>query len=292
MIEKYFYMDRQTAQDLLDEIKYTEAAKRGIDRHAFLFGDYAVLSTCRLKLRNVVTRDDDLAYLDEIIYTLYKLRERGVAVVPILGYCYDPDSRDGNGYIFQQRAKGEELYDDAIMTKFHVWAQNKPEGVYLSTHLSYGEAANYLSVRTHTISQAPQEHFNQFIYDMLQILSEDILIDFNGQSNFFYDSAGFQYIDLDTHNDYKYGLTPVKPDIKEITARCGFSPCHYAEGTDAFSHIALSEQAIRLLGSEQLRNLKMDNQIIFEKCKTALKDNGLPDDMINSSLKRLKIFGS
>lgn len=44
-------MDRQTAQDLLDKVKYSEAEKRGIDRHAFLFGEYAVLSTCRLKLR-------------------------------------------------------------------------------------------------------------------------------------------------------------------------------------------------------------------------------------------------
>ena len=119
MIEKYFYIDKQTAHALLEEVVHTKATKRGIDRHAFLLGDYAVLSTNRLKLRNVVTRDDSLKYLDEIIHTLYALQERGVAVIPVLGYCYDPGNRDGNGYIFQQRAKGEELYDDAVMTKFH-----------------------------------------------------------------------------------------------------------------------------------------------------------------------------
>ena len=84
-------------------------------------------------------------------------------VNPILGYCYDPDSCDGKGYLFQVRAKGAELFDDAIMTKFCVWTQNKSEGVYLSTHLNDSEAADYLTFRTHTISQVPQDHFDRFI---------------------------------------------------------------------------------------------------------------------------------
>ena len=37
--------------------------------------------------------------------------QQGVAVVPILGYCFDPDSENGNGYIFQLRAKGEEFWE-------------------------------------------------------------------------------------------------------------------------------------------------------------------------------------
>jgi len=292
MIEKYFYIDCQTACELLDQIKHIEAAKRGIDRHAFILGDYVVLSTERLKLRNVVTRDDELVYLDEIIKTLTMLRERGIAVIPILGYCYDPNSRDGKGYLFQLRAKGAELYDDAVMTKFCVWAQNKSEGVYLSTDLNDNEAADYLTFRTHTISQVPQDHFDRFIYDMLQILNEDILIDCNGQSNFFYDSnAGFQFIDLDAHNDYKYGLISTKPDIKEKACCCGFVPCHYAEGTELYSHAALAEQAIYLLDGSRLHNLKIDNQIVFEKCMLALKHNGIPEYMINSALKSIKILG-
>ncbi len=35
-------------------------------------------------------------------------------VVLILGYCYDGDSGDGDGYILQERAKGKGLYDDAL----------------------------------------------------------------------------------------------------------------------------------------------------------------------------------
>ena len=292
MIEKYFYIDSQTARELLGQIKHIEAAKRGIDRHAFLLGDYVVLSTERLKLRNVVTRDDELVYLDEIIRTLNMLRECGIAVIPILGYCYDSSSRDGEGYLFQLRAKGAELYDDAIMTKFYVWAQNEPEEMYLSTHLNDNEVADYLTFRTHTISQVPQEHFDRFIYDMLQILNEDILIDCNGRSNFFYDSnVGFQYIDLDAHNDYKYGLISTKPDIKKIVSYCGFVPCHYAERTELFSHAALAEQAVCMLGGSRLHNLKIDNQIVFEKCMLALRHNGIPEYMINSALKKIKIFG-
>lgn len=292
MIEKYFYIDCQTAHELLEQIKHIEAAKRGIDRQAFLLGDYVVLSTERLKLRNVVMRDDELAYLDEIIKTLNMLRERGIAVIPILGYCYDPNSRDGRGYLFQLRAKGTELYDDAIMTKFCVWAQNKSEGAYLSTYLNDNEAADYLTFRTHTISQVLQDHFDRFIYDMLQILDEDILIDCNGKSNFFYDSKlGFQYIDLDAHNDYKYGFISAKPDIKEIVSYCGFVPCHYAEGTELFSNAALEEKAICLLGDSRLHNLKIDNQIVFEKCMLALRHNGIPEYMIKSALKKIKILG-
>lgn len=120
MIEKYFGIAPDAAGELLSRTKDMNPSKRGIDCRVYLLGDYAVLKTSRLKLRNVTTRDDDLAYLDELIRALIKLRERGVNAVPILGYCYDPDSKDGDGYIFQPKALGEELYDDAVMREFYV----------------------------------------------------------------------------------------------------------------------------------------------------------------------------
>ena len=292
MIEKYFYMDARTAQELLEKVKGMKASGRGIDRQAFLTGEYAVLSCGRLKLRNVVTRDEDLAYLDEIIHTLWRLHQRGVAAVPILGYCCDPKSDDGSGYLFCQRARGRELYDDGILTKFQVWAQNRPEGVYLSTSLDDREAADYLLSRTQMIAQISQEQFDRFVFDALQILAEDILIDCNGKSNFFYDpEAGFQFIDLDSHNDYRYGLAAQRMDMGELACLCGFVPCHYAEGTEVFAGSALSEQVMRTVESDRRSSLKLYNQMIFEKCRAALRNNGISESTVNAALKKHKFFG-
>lgn len=292
MKELYLGIDPQTAHSLLDQVKTMKSTKRGIDRHAFLIGDYAVLSTNRLKLRNVETRDEDLAYFHEIIETLAHLDRRGVSVVPILGYCYEPDSQDGKGYIFQRRARGAELYDDAVLTKFQVWAQANPDSVYLSASFSSDAAAEYLLTRTHEISQVPQVHFDKFIADMICILNKDILVDCNGKSNFFYDrKAGFQFIDLDAHNDYRYGLTERKPDIERIVSFSGFTPCHYAAETRVFASSALDGQAIRILGENGLRTLEENNRGIFEKCFAALKNNGIPEANLRESLTALRIFG-
>ncbi len=78
-----------------------------------------------------LTRDDNLVYYDELVHCLMNLKEQGVASVPILGYCYDPDSENGDGYIIQQRAKGEELYNDAILKEYYVGKENYS---YLSNH--------------------------------------------------------------------------------------------------------------------------------------------------------------
>ena len=292
MQEKYFYIEKEVARQLLNRVSRMHYAKRGFDRRAYLLDDYVVLSTNRLKLRNVDTRYDDFAYFDEIIETLANMHACGIAVVPILGYCYDPHSSDGEGFIIQQRAKGEELYDDAILTKFTVWAQNKNQEVYLSTDLSDAEAADYLYSRTHAIAQAPQIHFDRFVHDMIRILEANILVDFNGSSNFFYDqSAGFQFIDLDAHNDYRYGLSSTKPCIEEIVSLCGFVACHYAEDTELFAHVALANNTLDALTPETLKMLKAENQIVFEKSKSAMRSNGIPENMLNQALSKLKIFG-
>ncbi|MCL2300984.1 MAG: hypothetical protein FWC27_12650 [Firmicutes bacterium] len=274
MTEKYFYIEPEKARALLAQTQGMKAAKRGIDSHVYLIGEYAVLTTGRLKLRNVATRDDDLAYLDELIGTLMRLREQGVAVVPILGYCYDPDSEDGDGYIFQPRAKGEELYDDAVMQ-----AYKARKCAYLS---SGADPKAYILTRTNQIAQAPQAHFDKFIRDMLGLLDHDILIDSNGKSNFFYDEkAGFQFIDLDSHMDYRYGLAERTYSSGEICAYDGFVPCHYA----------LDKKALKKLGKQELQQLARDNQVIFEKCKAAMLRGGITEAQLKKPLKTLKIFG-
>ena len=92
MVERYFSIDPGVARDLINCIQNMKPTKRGIDRCAYLFDEYAVLSTHRLKLRNVDVRDDDLLYFDDIIEKLIQLHDKGVHAVPILGYCRKSES--------------------------------------------------------------------------------------------------------------------------------------------------------------------------------------------------------
>ncbi|MCL2513321.1 MAG: hypothetical protein FWF08_05420, partial [Oscillospiraceae bacterium] len=250
--------------------------------------EYAVLTTSQIKLRNIATRDDDLAYFDELIKTLMALFEQSIAIVPILGYCYDPGSENGTGYIFQPRAKGEELYDDAVMTKYYAWAQKNPGGAYLSSDI---DAEEYILSRTDFISKAPQKHFDKFISDIIVLLDSDILIDFMGKSNFFYDgTAGFQFVDLDSHTDYKYGLAEHKPDSMGLASIYGFTPCHFAAGTKILPGLALDKKAISKIGKKGRQKLAQDNRTIFEKCRTAMFNNGISEKQLDNSLEMLKIY--
>ena len=274
MTEKYFYIEPDTARELLSQTKDMKAAKRGIDSHVYLIGEYAVLTTGRLKLRNVATRDDNLAYFDELIETLMRLHGQGVAVVPILGYCYDPESENGTGYLLQPRARGEELYDDAVTKKYR---RSKASYFFPSDV----DPKEYILSRTGYISQVPQEHFDKFIGDMIVIMEHDILIDSNGKSNFFYESAaGFQFIDLDSHTDYKYGLAE-KRDGGEICAYAGFVPCHNN----------LDKMVIKRLGRKNLQQLARDNRIIFEKCRAAMLRNGITEEQVKQAIAALNVFG-
>ena len=142
------------------------------------------------------------------------------------------------------------------------------------------------------ISKVPQKHFDKFIRDIIVLLNNDILIDFNAKSNFFYDETeGFQFIDLDSHTDYKYRLVENKMDGKEIAAYYGFMPCHFAVGTKVLPNHALDEKAISIIDDEKLLQLAADNKTIYEKCKTALLNNGISEEQLSNSLTLLKLFG-
>ena len=290
MKEKFFYIDPRTARELLSRIEEMKASARGFDKHVYLIDDYAVLAASKIKLRNVTTRDDDLVYYDALIMTLMNLYNHGVSVVPTLGYCYDADSENGTGYIFQPRAAGEELFNDAVMKAYYVWALKNPNDVYFYPNDT--DAREYILSRTKYISEVPQDHFDKFVKDIIVLNENDILIDFIGKSNFFYDKKfGFQFIDLDSHTDYKYGLVESK-DNDNIGALLGcFTPCHLAVGTVAFSMRALDEDAMSKLDMDELRQLKQDNMIIFEKCKNAVLSNGFSAEKMNNALEYLKIFG-
>lgn len=286
MQEKYFYIAPQKARELLRQIQGMQADKRGLDNQVYLVGEYAVLATTKLKLRNYPTRDEDLAYYDELVQCLMRLKEQGVRVVPVLGYCYDPDSENGSGYIIQQRAKGEELYDDARLKEFYV---GKECFSYLSGHT--GEK-QYLLDRTKYISDVPQEHFDQWIGDIITLLDNDILVDFNTRSNFFHDvEEGFSFIDLNSHTDYRYGLTDRRPDAREIASYYGFLPCHLSADTRVLMNLALDQEALAEMEEWELSQLASSNQAIFEKCRNALLHNGVSQEQICGALAMIKLFG-
>lgn len=288
MIEKYTGIERNKAREMIKGIEHKQYAHRGIDRCAYLFDDYAVMSTTRLKLRNVDVRDDELIHFDDIIVRLNRLYDEGVKVVPVLGYCYDAESEDGTGYIIMKRAKGAELYDDAVICRYQVWTQGQDD-VYLKSDIN---AAEYIVRRTHEIARVPQAHFDRFVSDILTILKNDILIDFQGKSNFFYDEReGFQFIDLDSHTDIYYGLTDEEVSIEEWAAVGSFVLCHFAEGTKAFASVALCNESIKEIGEEGLKQLAKDNLIIFDKCIKALKANNISDDVIKKTLQRVRVYG-
>ena len=288
MKEKFKYIDTETARSLIGRVKDMVPAHRGIDRSAYLFDEYAVLSTSRLKLRNVIVRDDDLVHLDDIMEKLMALRRGGVNVVPILGYCYDPASADGEGFLIMERAKGAELYDDAVICRYEAWAQE--EGApYLE---SEADPAAYILRRTHEAAGIPQDHFDKYISDVLAVLRSDILIDFHGKSNFFYDEKeGFGFVDLDSHTDSYYGLTEEVVPAEAWAAVGGFVPCHFGAGTAAFAPLALDPNAIQSIGGPGLERLAADNLCIYEKCISAMRANGIPEDILQNALRRIKVFG-
>ncbi|MDE7054396.1 MAG: hypothetical protein K2O84_06215 [Oscillospiraceae bacterium] len=290
MVERFIYIEPVTAHKLLSNLKLIKPSARGCDKHAYLIGNYAVLTTSKLKLRNITTRDDDLAHYDELIKLLMDLYKNGVSVIPVLGYCYDPDSKDGDGYIIQQRAKGEELFDDAVMKAYYVWTQKNPENLYFYPNTT--DAKSYILARTKFIAEVPQKHFNKFVSDTMILTNNDILIDFIGKSNFFYDKdCGFQFIDLDSHTDYKYGLCANK-DEDNLAALLGcFTPCHLDVGTRAFEMRALDKQAMLAFNDVQIKQIKRNNMIIFEKCMCAIRNYGFSDNEISTALAYLKIYG-
>ena len=261
IIEKYFGIDCEAAQQMIEATKNMASEKHGDNgfqnTKVFLFDEYAVLKMQNINVRNVETQDTDLKHLERLSKTLLDLQEQGVNVVPILAVQSD----DGKGYIIQQRAKGIELYDrDNLNDK------------------------NYVLERTKFFSNVPQEHFDKFIADTIRIIDEGIIVDSVGKDNFFYHEAiGFQFIDLNSHDDYEYGLSNEKPQSNKIAfLKCflplSHCPCYFV------SMPKYSEMVLHLLSEltdEEHNALKEYNKTIFEKCQIASKNNGIIDEIIS-----------
>lgn len=255
MIEKYFAIDCKTAQQMINSTKNMISEKSGNNgfqnTKVFLFDEYAILKMQNINFRNGTIQDPDLNHLSKLSMTLLDLQAKGVNVVPILAF----QSENGNGYIIQPRAKGAELYDR--------------------------EKANdkeYIMERVELLSNVPQEHYDKFVADTIEIVDAGVLVDFAGKDNFFYDKAiGFQFIDLNAHYDYEYGLTDLKPKGKQVAAYGCFLPCYFdtvPQYRDTVTKL-LSE-----LDDHERIVLTECNQKIFEKCKAAMINNGISEETI------------
>jgi hypothetical protein len=256
IIEKYFGIDREAANQMINETKNMNNVKSGNNdfqnTKVFLFNEYAVLKMKNIDIRNVDIQDRDLKYLEMLAISLIELEKNGVNVIPILAF----QNNNGNGYIIQKKAKGAELYDrDKIMEK------------------------RYVLERVELLSNAPQKHFDKFISDAIKIIEAGLLIDFIGKDNFFYhNTIGFQFIDLNAHFDYIYGCSNEKPASELIVIWNCFLPCYYdtmPEYHDTVSNLML------LLTDNELIFLKEHNRNIFEKVKKAMLHNGITKDNIN-----------
>ena len=258
IIKKYFGIDRESAQQMItatESMKNEKSGDNGFQNtKVFLFDEYAVLKMQNMNFRNVTNQDTDLKHLERLAVTLLDLQAQGVNVVPILAFQSD----NGNGCIIQPRAKGAELYD-----------RNKVSD------------KDYIIGRVKLLSDAPQEHFDKFVADAIKIIDIGVIVDFVGKDNFFYDEiTGFQFIDLNAHYDYEYGIGEkfTADVIKQIAAYNCFLPCYYdtvPQHRDTVSKI-FSE-----LTDKEHALLKERNRTIFSKCKTALLNNGISDEMIN-----------
>lgn len=259
LIEKYFGIDRESVWRLIKATEDMVNEKSGDNRFqntkVFLFDEYAVLKMQNINFRNVITQDTDLKHFERLAETLLDLQTKGVNVVPILAFASD----DGNGYIIQPKAKGAELYDRYKVNE-----------------------KDYVLGRVEFLSNAPQTHFDKFVADTIKITDAGVLIDFIGKDNFFYHEAvGFQFIDLNAHYDYIYGLNDAKPDGRQIAAYGCFLPCYFDTVPEYRNSVS---KILPILTDKESALLIERNRNIFGKCKTALINNGISKTMIDEAI--------
>lgn len=253
--ESYFGIERDAAQQMIAETKNMANDQSGDNvfqsTKVFLFDEYAVLKMQNIIFRNVETKDPDLKHLERLSRTLLVLQAEGINVVPILAF----QSENGNGYIIQQRAKGAELYDRNKMSD-----------------------KNYILERVELLSNIPQEHFDKFVIDAIKIIDAGVLIDFVGKDSFFYhQNIGFQFIDLNAHFDYEYGLSDARPQVEQIVAWNCFLPCYF--DTVPKYRDTVSKILPELTDKERVL-LRKHNKNIFKKCKNAMMKNGIAEELI------------
>lgn len=256
IIEKYFGIDREAAQKLIDDTLGKKNDRSGDNSFqstkVYLTDEYAILRMNNIIYRNVIAPDHDLHHLAHITQTLLELYAQGVHVVPIVGFQCDGE----NGCIIQRRAPGSELYDRGRLCD-----------------------KDYILSRVFCLSNAPQAHYDKFVADAVKIMNAGILIDFVGKDNFFYDeTTGFHFIDLSAHFDYVYGLADEKPNVTQIAAWNCFLPCYFDPVPQHRDNVS---QVLSVLNRVEQSLLQESNKRIFDKCIFALLHNGITADIVD-----------
>jgi len=173
------YIDESKFYQLLSEAESAEYNKKGGNSKCAIIDNYAIIKT-----GNIPGYDN---IFPNMVDTLWRLKEKGANVVPILGYAitkvgrqYANGERYDSGYIVQEKAKGREI---------------------LSTQELKGKTSEECNNRVmeylHLLENAPQEHFDKWVLDYKMITDNKVMIDPSKETNFFYDTEkGFSFIDL------------------------------------------------------------------------------------------------
>lgn len=206
------YIKQDVFKSLLKQLNDNEFSKAGGNSKCAIIDNFAILKT-----GNIPGHDDSFA---KMIEKLQELKNNGVNVVPVLGYCVTQfgdtskynNKRYDKGYIVQEKASGSELLSYGAI-------RNKTE------EEKHDSVLEYLKM----LRKIPQEHFDKWVADYKSITDQKVMIDPSKESNFFYDEEkGFSFIDLNffseetlfdkvDHNGHKhhasfilYTLTPFK----------------------------------------------------------------------------------
>ena len=190
MVDKYFYIDKALAEQLIEQANSGKYEKGGTNSRVAILGDYAILKTGNIEVKNTDLFDNQTIPFDKVVEKVHALADVGVSVVPIIGYCYNENALSNygsrtyaKGYIIQQRAKGSELWQRRLLPS-------------VVDRTATSEQKAYLIKRLEELASAPQSQYDKFISDLKAITDAGIKVD-PKKENFFYDAEfGFSFIDL------------------------------------------------------------------------------------------------
>lgn len=253
------YISLDEVERLLNKVEGQTSKKAGGNSKAYIFGDYVVLKTGNISLGDVSDGIKEPPF-DRIIEKLHALKNSGVNVVPVLGYicngmCDFGESAYGEGFVFQPRAKGSEL-----------WERNKMPSRYSEIKK---EEATYLFDRASLLANASQQQFDKWVSDYKAITDAGIMIDPSKKENFFYDEEeGFSFIDLNFEREPIFGK-----DRNENFIRYCLLPC-------VNRGICRDKEDFPREEQERFSQFEEDNKKIFSKCVEALIKVGVKKEEI------------
>lgn len=152
-------------EEFIQYIKHRDPSQKGGNKKCYIKGSYALLTGS--------FKPDEIEKAMSIEQNLIK---NGVAIVPTIEYkAIEGPSELGyyKGYILQQKAPGEELYLSPMETSPEAYTQRLTE-----------------------LTERPQEFYDKFASDWLQITQSGLQIDPSKSSNFFYTPERINFIDL------------------------------------------------------------------------------------------------